>query len=817
MVTSQTLSAEYTGRATFVLRDLGRRGQDIATDYRVMISLLSKFGATTQVESLYAEMMRRWPLVPGTYLVQGSPVPISIMDHRLEAISLCLRQAVSIKSTIPTTRIRDYFIETVRTQVKKASKVKDVVSTLPELHSPSELSTQYPRAIPEIDRLLEEMGDRILRTLLAMTKQVTTAEVPVSRITVKRLTQCVTVARELYTTGPIAKTLDTILEGLLTDVYGMAIPYIGRRQDIYASRASPHHTSEQSGPESLHYRYGISAPDTDRSQHPNYYPIGQVDFGKGKRTHRRELASMLYQTVGVNAGVDWYARRGQLWQMIAAVDVYGDSAVFNKHTDAVLARFRIDDPVPATESSTASLAPVRQLPPGLEGLATVDDLGPTLSEVLAEEKTKKESGRMFSFISNSVSEATSSDSSDSTLAETASNGVVRTPGRQKARRFKDFTTTYPTPGDIVKKTYEIDLAELKSADPYNKRPLFNPVNTATYSIMVTTATDQRDIVAVQHILRSLHDTLARQQMVWVSHTFSVHRLFDSLASTYAEEAPQKLTIGFDRHLVERTVKITVRILAFILRCTQTLRKWKYADQGTGTALIELNAICADLVNRMTEEHVLLSRRPPTLKKLDLKQYIKAMRQWDVTDAEPAEIPAPFESHLFATEEQLAQWAGRDPYDHALARFDPLDHLWRLDQGIYQLRGFLAESLYMRRKTVDENMRLRKAEVVRARRQARKAFFREQGLALKEARREARRAFLERRLARRARKAREGRECPEGRKLRSSISDRLRTARKARIGRIARGDRQLRKARKARKAEERKSWRSWRDRQGDFDV
>lgn len=502
----------------------------------------------------------------------------------------------------------------------------------------------FPTSMSDRQKALQPSAERPVGALWSVLNGYTDGIITPSTESVQYMTSCLNLVRELYPGRDFAASLDAMLEQTLKLAYRVDTIYLQKRN-----------TSSLFGLKNL-------------------------------------------RTEGVLALIQWLARRGDTWRMMAVVEACDSQKWYQLYVQRLQTMLELEAPV---ESPVEK--PKQPVNPPV--IAQEDsEFGPTLSGETAAFKAERSEVDVFGRPKKPslVREALKASPS----IELDENLVSHPHKSHRVRRYADFyPASAPYPLQVVATSNaEFDQIPSEQADRIptaKKTGVYRYTTTTTFKAMLEHGQKTMDLGATMHILRMYLDAAAHQQAYFIRKIELARRRQEHLAPVMAAQQ-QEYAAAAARNssaplpTVPRSPlwpwTVNPPVIKFSTRLILVPLSVARRSKGAHATFQEYENLVKDVLRRIKEEHVYLSGREPTrLFQLDRTAYIDTMRQRG--DANNA---APMARYFF---EPSAQ------------KIDPLEYLWQLDQRHSRLLDIV--SGLARQKTAARDTRLRRNKVHKA--------------------------------------------------------------------------------------------------------
>ena len=574
----------YQARLQTVIQDISASSTQLdVSDYAVALRSLARYGHVESVERVYGSLTR---LLPNLDAVQKDQLAI----NRLIAITNWAKQMIVISDT-PRGK------ETFYRQVLE--------------------NDEFP-SMSDRQKALQPSQERPVGALWSVLNGYTDGSTTPTTESVRYMTSCLNLVRELYPERDFAASLDAMLEQTLKLAYRVDTTYLQKRN-----------TSSLFGLKNL-------------------------------------------RTEGVLALVQWLARRGDTWRMMAVVEACDSRKWYQLYVQRlqVLLEDEVEKVVP---------------PP----VPVESDFGPTLTSETAAFQAERSEVDAFGRVKKPslLREAMSNDP-----VELDEDLVPHPHPLHRARRYADFyPATAPSPLQVVEDaTAEFDQipAEQAGRVPTAKKTgVYRYTMTTTYKAMLEHGQKVGDLGATMHILRMYLDAAAHQQAYFIRKIEISRRRQEHLGPVLAQKEAEGKRPSARNSLDPWTINPpSVRFSTRLMLIPLVVARQSKDARETFEAYTQL---VRDAARRLREEHVYLSGREPSrLFQLERSAYVDTMRQRGQGDN-----AAPMARYFF---------------QHASGKIDPIEYLWQLDRRYSRLLDIL--SGLERQKTAARMTRLRRNKV-----------------------------------------------------------------------------------------------------------
>ena len=535
-----------------------------------------------------------------------------------------------------------------------------------------------------LQSVLVNKGPSVISALWSIVKEYSTAGITPDRNSLSLIMVSLNLSSEVFREKPFARHIDGVLEEIFKQAYGLDLPYLGIKDTA------------------------VDIPEGNEAGASMFNPVDHV---------------------ALNALVEWYGRKGQVWNMVAAAEVFGDrpGMVYPELT-------REENELAANEAMSTTENEDR-------GPNTLDTQTPTMAPnegILGGDGMSGE--RRGSPSSYGLRQMSNIDINN--LLNTAANVVATFRFNRQSRSYGAFHPVPPSPSQITN----------LPPSSHNLKHDWGPVDNLTFTLMLRVATANRDLSAAMHILRTYLHAAAVQQTEWVHRALSNVKIartdwtrqeaemkeYKTVMTRWKEECTRRKLVRDEleeiggeipddlkppsepdiqrphipwqpENWTSRLTPPSVLFSGYLIVPSMALaRSMITSSNGAGArdALMELNILMSDTITRLHQEHVLLSGRQPTHMEMTQSSYVRAMAE---TPTDQVDNDAPFARHLLQI---------RDP--EFVGAFDPVAYLYHVDTMFGKIGRMLERSLEQRQVFVERRRRQTAGDTVRRRERKKQA-------------------------------------------------------------------------------------------------
>ena len=378
------------------------------------------------------------------------------------------------------------------------------------------------------------------------------------------------------------------------------------------------------------------------------YAINLQYFYKNSPFQRyRDLPLVILDAPSLEALVDWFARRGQVWKMIAAIDVYGR---FGWHGYE-------EDRHPRVKPKARSIAQVdRQYFDSAREIEGIGNAEPRKRSAFLGEDGDQRSASESAIVDPVVAATTASTSNANAGATENPEAIRSVEGAPPNRRAPAQTCTYeqfrPSPPMPLDDTAQRSLTPPRSSTRANEHSLPSHPRRARhwhmktsnplFHTMIQRTIEAADGEAVMFAFRMYLDNALEQQNLFIRRVLRQHQVHVALSASPAVKSQST-----DPHVMDswtrdlRPPRTSLSGNIFVLVQAYARAHFSTKQPFRMKFLNAMRDILRDSLQRLAEEHLILTGRQASPQSFTPQEYGLAMRR----------IP-PLESHANAPFAQM---------------------------------------------------------------------------------------------------------------------------------------------------------------------